>query len=187
MEINILSNYDKKIVNEIVEIHLSTFKGFFLTFMGRGFLRQMYSSYLLHNKSNIIVAIDSHKVVGFLAYSYDMSGLYKHMIKHRLVQFAWYSLGAFFRKPEYVELASIGVNPECKSSGIGTMLIDKLKKTVDFDKYRYITLETDAINNDAVNSFYCKNGFVLIREFETPEGRKMNEYHFERSKVCAQK
>lgn len=205
IKIKILNDYNKKTVAEIVEIHLSTFKGFFLTFMGSGFLHQMYSSYLLHSKSGIIIAEDESRVIGFLAYSTDMSGLYKYMIKHRLPQFAWYSIGAFFRKPgafmrllraflkpgeakrdvEYVELASIGVNPLCKSGGIGSKLIDALKETINFDKYEYITLETDAVNNDSVNNFYLKNGFTLVREYETHEGRRMNEYRFERSNLCS--
>lgn len=198
MEISILDHYDKKTVNAIVEIHMSTFQGFFLTFMGKGFLRQMYSSYLLHAESNIIIAEDNSEVVGFLAYSSDLSGLYKYMIKHRLLQFGWYSLGAFFRKPttfmrllraflkpgeakrdvEYVELASVGVLPQMKSKGVGSFLIDELKKNVDLSKYEYVTLETDAENNDAANRFYQKNGFVKIREFETNEGRKMFEYRW---------
>lgn len=33
---------EKELINEIVTIHLNTFTGFFLTFMGRGFLKQMY-------------------------------------------------------------------------------------------------------------------------------------------------
>lgn len=207
MEIVKIENYDEEIVKEIVKIHLDTFTGFFLTFMGRGFLHQMYSSYLSHSESNILVAIDDSRVIGFLAYSSDMSGLYKHMIKYRLIQFCWYSLGAFCRKPktflrlvraflkpneakrdvEYVELASIGVSPVYKSIGVGSKLIAELKKSVNFDRYKYISLETDAVDNDAVNNFYCKNGFVLFREFETHEGRKMNEYRFMRSKVCAEK
>lgn len=207
MEIVKIENYDEEIVKEIVKIHLDTFTGFFLTFMGRGFLHQMYSSYLSHSESNILVAIDDSHVIGFLAYSSDMSGLYKHMIKYRLIQFCWYSLGAFCRKPktflrlvraflkpneakrdvEYVELASIGVSPVYKSIGVGSKLIAELKKSVNFDRYKYISLETDAVDNDAVNNFYCKNGFVLFREFETHEGRKMNEYRFMRSKVCAEK
>ena len=35
------SNENKNIINEIVGIHLATFKGFFLTFMGKGFLKIM--------------------------------------------------------------------------------------------------------------------------------------------------
>lgn len=47
---------EKKIIDEIVTIHLNTFTGFFLTFMGRGFLRQMYQSYCDHEESGLLVA-----------------------------------------------------------------------------------------------------------------------------------
>lgn len=220
MKIKKISENEKEIVKSIVSIHLDTFKGFFLTFMGRGFLKQMYMSYTKHSLSDVLVAMDDDgTILGFLAYSSDLSGLYKYMIKHRLVQFAWYSLGAFFRKPKvfmrliraflkpgeskrnenYIELASIGVSPMSKSKGVGTLLIEALKHEVDFSKFDYITLETDALDNDAANHFYVKNGFEIVRQFETHEGRKMFEYRFkgesrieetetavhtERSKAC---
>ena len=190
---------EKIVINEIVNIHLATFKGFFLTFMGKGFLRQMYTAYTKHIQSDIFVAMDDDKVVGFLAYSEHMSGLYKYMIRHRLVPFAWYSMGAFLRKPKvfmrliraflkpsesqrsekYVELASIGVHPDAKAGGIGSSLIDALKREVDFDTFDYITLETDAVNNEIANRFYVKNGFHIVRQYETHEGRKMYEYRYE--------
>ena len=190
---------EKKVLDETVRIHLETFEGFFLTFMGKGFLKQMYSSYCTHEMSDILVAFENDETpIGFVAYSSDMSGLYKHMIKTRLFAFAWFSLGAFFRRPaafmrivraflkpgeskreeNYVELASIGVDPAIKSKGVGSLLIDALKKEVDFSKFAYISLETDAVNNDGANHFYKKNGFVLEREYETREGRKMNEYRY---------
>lgn len=196
METKKVNELGGAIIKEIVDIHLATFKGFFLTFLGQGFLCQMYESYILHDKSDILVAVEKDRVVGFLAYSSDLSGLYKNMIKKRLLKFMWYSLGAFFRNPKvfarliraflkpgeakrserYIELTSIGVHPNKKAKGIGSKLIDTLKKSTDFDTYAYITLDTDAIDNDAVNRFYQKNGFILFREFETHEGRKMNEY-----------
>lgn len=198
MRVEHIETYDKVIVDKIAEIHLKTFEDFFLTFMGRGFLRQMYRSYCDHNKSGIIVAIENERVVGFLAYSEDLSALYKHMLKSRLIPFAWYSMGAFFRKPAtfmrivraflkpsesrrseaYVELASIGVDPEAKGKGVGSLLINALKKRTDFDKFEYITLETDAVDNDAANRFYVKNGFEATRQFQTHEGRSMIEYRF---------
>ena len=145
-----------------------------------------------------MVAEDNGQAVGFLAYSSDFSGLYKYMLKTRLVPFAWYSLGAFIRKPSsfmhilsaflkpgeakrterYVELSSIGVNPKIKSKGVGSLLIDDLKNRVDFSKFAYINLETDAVNNEGPIHFYEKNGFVKQRSFETDEGRKMYEYRF---------
>ena len=185
------------LIDDIVSIHINTFQGFFLTFMGKGFLKQMYLSYSEYSKAGILVAIDDkNRVQGFLAYSSDFSGLYKYMIKTKIVLFAWYSVGAFFRKPssfmhiikafvkpseakrneEYVELASIGVDPRSKSKGIGSKLIDELKKQVDFEKYAYITLETDAIDNDAAINFYEKNGFIRKRQYKTSEDRVMFEY-----------
>ena len=189
---------EKELINDIVSIHLNTFTGFFLTFMGRGFLNQMYRSYCDHDESGLLVAEEDGKAVGFLAYSGNFSGLYKYMIKTRLIPFGWYSVGAFFRRPsafmhiikaflkpsevkreeKYVELSSIGVDPTIKSKGVGSLLIDELKKIVDFNKFAYITLETDAVNNDGAIHFYEKNGFVRERMYETDEGRKMFEYRF---------
>lgn len=189
---------EKELINDIVSIHLNTFTGFFLTFMGRGFLNRMYRSYCDHDESGLLIAEDNGKAVGFLAYSGNFSGLYKFMIKTRLIPFGWYSVGAFFRRPsafmhiikaflkpsevkreeKYVELSSIGVDPTIKSKGVGSLLIDELKKSVDFNKFAYITLETDAVDNDGAIHFYEKNGFVRERMYETDEGRKMYEYRF---------
>lgn len=199
MQVHEVSQKEERKLLEIVDIHLKTFEGFFLTFMGRGFLYHMYLSYCEDANSNLLVAVDeNNKIIGFVAYSEDMSGLYKHMIKRHLIAFAWYSVGAFLRKPKvfmrlvraflkpseskreecYVELSSIGVEPGVKSKGVGTQLIDAVKSRVDFTKNEYISLETDAVSNDAVNCFYMKNGFELVREYETREGRKMNEYRY---------
>ena len=189
---------EKELINEIVTIHLNTFTGFFLTFMGRGFLKQMYQSYCDHDESGLLVAEEDGKALGFLAFSSNFSGLYKFMIKTRLIQFGWYSIGAFFRRPsafmhiisaflkpeeakreeKYVELSSIGVDPNVKSKGIGSKLIDALKDNVDFNKFAYINLETDAVDNEGAIHFYEKNGFVRERMIETDEGRKMYEYRF---------
>lgn len=189
---------EKKLINDIVTIHLNTFTGFFLTFMGRGFLNQMYTSYCDYEEAGLLVAEEDGKAIGFLAYSSNFSGLYKFMIKTRLIQFGWYSIGAFFRRPsafthiisaflkpgeakreeKYVELSSIGVDPNIKSKGVGSLLIDSLKHIVDFTKFAYINLETDAIDNEGAIHFYEKNGFMRVRMFETDEGRKMYEYRF---------
>lgn len=194
---------EKKLINDIVTIHLNTFTGFFLTFMGRGFLNQMYTSYCDYEEAGLLVAEEDGKAIGFLAYSSNFSGLYKFMIKTRLIQFGWYSIGAFLRRPsaflhiisaflkpgeakreeEYVELSSIGVDPNIKSKGIGSLLIDSLKRKVDFTKFAYINLETDAVDNEGAIHFYEKNGFVRERMFETDEGRKMYEYRFIGEKV----
>lgn len=196
MEIRKVTTEEKHFVDRVVSIHLSTFPQFFLTFLGRGFLKEMYKSYVHHSESDLLIAIENGDVVGFIAFSYDMSGLYKYMITHRVIPFAWYSFLAFFRRPKvllrllraflkpseskrddlYVELASIGVDSTKKSLGIGSKLIRHFVESIDFSKYKYITLETDAVDNEYANAFYRKNGFTVERMYETREGRKMFEY-----------
>ena len=199
MKIREVSQTEKKHIREISAVHMETFPGFFLTFMGEGFLRELYSGYCSHASSGLLTAEDDEgKVIGFLAYSADMSGFYRELIRKRLLPFAWYSFLAFLRKPSvflrllraflkpgeskrdepYVELASIGVRPDCKQGGVGSCLVDALKARVDFQRFAYIALETDAENNDGANLFYQKNGFRCVRSYETPEGRKMNEYRY---------
>ena len=198
LEIRNASFDEEQVIDRVADIHISTFQGFFLTFMGKGFLKQLYLSFCKHPESGLLIATEDGDAVGFLAYSGDYSGLFKYMIKTRLIPFAWYSVGAFFRKPkvfmhlvraflkpsetkrieEYVELSSIGVDPAFKGMGIGTHLINTLIQKVDFKKYKYITLETDAENNDAAIRFYGRNGFIQEREFTTSEGRKMYEYRY---------
>ena len=198
MVVKEVAKKDKSGIAEIVKIHLDTFEGFFLTFMGEGFLKIMYKCYCEHEKSGLLAVTNDEKTVGFLAYSYDISNLYKYMIKKKLFLFAWYSLLAFFRKPKifirlikaflkpgetkrqekYVEISSIGVSPAVKGTGVGSKLMSYFKEHVNMDGYEYVNLETDAENNDAVNNFYMKNGFRLERTYVTSEGRKMNEYRW---------
>lgn len=201
IKIQQLAAKESAAIAQIVQIHLDTFQGFFLTFMGRGFLKVLYGAYCEHNASGLLTATnEAGEPVGFLAYSEDLSGLYKFMIRKHLPAFFWYALGAFLRKSgiflrlvraflksgesvrteAYVELASIGVRPDMKGRGVGSLLIDELKSRVNFERFAYINLETDAENNEGANRFYQKNGFCLARTFVTREGRKMNEYHYRR-------
>lgn len=196
--IEALSTSDKSLISDIADLHKRAFPTFFLTQLGKPFLRTLYKSYVNDPDSGIIVAEENRVIVGFIAYSNDYSLFYKRLIKKNLLSFAVCSLGAAIRHPSfikrlfgafkksesvtrvepYVELASICVDPSREGCGIGSLLIDNLKSIVDFDRYEYINLETDAMNNEMANKFYIKNGFKLFRQFTTAEGRSMNEYRF---------
>lgn len=193
-----MSESEKGSIRELSRLHTRAFPDFFLTQLGVSFLDALYKGYLSDERSGIIVAEADGRLAGFIAYSYDYPNFYKGLIRHHLLRFAFCSLGAAIRHPsfikrllgafkksdsvvkseKYVELASICVDPEMGKQGIGSKLIDHLKGMVDFKKYAYINLETDAVNNDDVNRFYVKNGFRLARSYFSSEGRKMNEYRF---------
>lgn len=189
---------DKYLIQDLAILHKAAFPRFFLTQLGIPFLKTLYTGYLEDADSGLIVAEEDNKVIGFIAYSNDYPRFYKGLIKHHIVKFALCSIGAAVRHPsvikrllgafkksdsvvkneKYVELASICVDPSIEGKGVGSALIRYLKEIVDFNDFAYINLETDANENDNVNSFYRKNGFLLERQFVTDEGRVMNEYRF---------
>ncbi|WP_298529758.1 GNAT family N-acetyltransferase [uncultured Ruminococcus sp.] len=193
-----MSEQEKGSIRKLSKLHTRAFPDFFLTQLGVDFLDALYKGYLSDERSGIIVAENNGRLAGFIAYSYDYPNFYKGLMKKHLLRFAVCSMGAALRHPsfikrllgafkksdsvvkseKYVELASICVDPRMGNHGIGSKLIDHLKGMVDLDKYAYINLETDAVNNDAVNRFYVKNGFKLARTYFSAEGRKMNEYRF---------
>ena len=198
VQIRRIKEASKDYIREIADLHERAFPSFFLTQLGAPFLRTLYAGYLEDEESGIIVAEDNGRLIGFIAFSNDYPRFYRGLINQHLTKFAFCSFGAAIRHPsfirrlfgafkksesvvkeeKYVELASICVDPEIKNRGLGTQLIDYLKSIVEFEKYAYINLETDADDNEAANQFYKKNGFKLIRTFTTPEARRMNEYRF---------
>lgn len=205
VSIKTITSPDKAVIDRIVELHIASFKGFFLSTLHPGFLRQLYKSFATHKKSALMVAYEDGIPVGFLAYSWDTSGIYKYMLLRYFFPFFWYSFLSFLKKPsiflkmfsalsmpyshkrdtDYMKIFSLGVAPEYHGRGIGTGLIDEMKRNVDFDKYEYITLETDANDNDEANQFYLNNGFRLSTDFYTFEGRHMNKYHYRKNHETA--
>lgn len=191
---------NSRLAETIATIHKIAFPEFFLTQLGKSFLTTLYQGYIEDEESGIIVAEDEEKqcILGFIAYSNDYSKFYLELKKKHLFKFAFCSLGAVIKHPSfgrrliralkksedvkrcerYVELASIGVVNDAQGNGIGGKLVEYLIANVDFGKYEYINLETDANNNDSVNTFYRNKGFKLHREYITPEGRHMNEYKY---------
>jgi hypothetical protein len=71
-------------------------------------------------------------------------------------------------------LLSICVDPINTEKGNGTLLLSKFEE-IAFEFSDLISLTTDADGNDAVNSFYTKNGYKLQNSFFQGR-RKMNYY-----------
>ena len=186
-------------IKSIVDMHLTTFPGFFLTFLGPGFLKCLYQAFVTHEASQLLIAKNEQgELLGFVAFSNDLSALYRHLIRQSLLPLAWFSFSAILRRPSvffrllrglaqpehsvrterYAELSSVGVEPNQRHLGVGSALVGEVKKRVDFSTSFYLKLETDANNNDDVNAFYIRNGFTLHHTFTTKEGRKMNEYRY---------
>ena len=187
-----------KLLDKIVELHRKCFPGFFLSSMNKGFLRYLYRSFCEYEHAELIVAFENEKPVAFIACSWDTSGTYGFMLHRHLIPFMWFSFLAVLRRPSiikkmfravdmpketvrdenYVKIFSLCVHPDYQGRGLGTVMMNELKHRTNFSNFHYITLETDADNNEGANRFYQENGMKLSKVFVTPEGRRMNKYHY---------
>ena len=192
-------------IKDVVNVHLESFSGFFLTFLGKRFLTLFYKGVIreptgiglvyLENLENL----ENNKVIGFVVGMMNPSGFYSRLLRRDWFRFGIASIPAVLKKPKSVfrllraltrpsttpkdptvaELSSIAVLPEYQSKGIGKNLVNAFIQEVKKREGKFIYLTTDACNNEPVNYFYQKIGFKLKRSFETPEKRKMNEYWYE--------
>ena len=71
---------------------------------------------------------------------------------------------------------SIAVSPEFQGRGIGKQLVEAFCQELASRGEPAVCLTTDRDHNEAVNRFYQRLNFKLVRSFITPEGRAMNEY-----------
>jgi len=180
----------------VVGIHLQSFPGFFLSFLGPRFLELLYEGIGRHPQGIALVSESDSGIDGFVAGVTDQSGFYKRLIKTRVVRFAGASLGAVLRRPRIIPrlvralgqsrqsessaaqacLMSIAVRPGVSGKGAGQALVSAFGEAMAARGIREYCLTTDREGNDRVNRFYLRLGFRLARTFVTPQGRAMNEY-----------
>jgi len=191
-----ISPMEMRQVDRVVSIHICSFPGFFLTFLGPRFLHLLYSEIIAMPDSVALVALENEQVVGFVAGVTHQSSFYGQLVRRRLFAFARASLGAALRHPSIVPrlfralsyscssqeavaqalLMSIAVAPDAAGKGIGQQLVKAFLDEVQTRGINSVSLTTDRDNNKRANGFYQKLGFELARTYVTPEGRAMNEY-----------
>jgi len=189
---------ERKYIRQIVDIHARAFPKFFLTFLGRGFLREFYRSFLKEENGISYIAVDDpgEVVLGVIVGPVSPEVFYKKLVIWRWWAFGFSSLGAVLKNPsifkrllralkyrgkqpgssEYALLSSIAVAPEAQGLGVGKALLKTWVEEAKRRKCRGVYLTTDSLDNEAVNHFYQRAGWILEGTFLTPEGRSMNRY-----------
>lgn len=184
-------------VAAVVRVHLASFPGFFLSFLGGRFLSLFYSGLCADRGGIAFVYLDKAGVtVGFVAGSTNPGGFYSRLLKRAWLKFAAASVIPVLKKPSAIGrvaravfhpsgnpvgddvagLFSIGVLPELQGCGAGKRLVQAFIDEAKRCGCKKVYLTTDCDNNDAVNAFYDRMGFSIERNYVTPEGRRMNEY-----------
>jgi len=85
-------------VKSVVEVHLQSFRDFFLTFLGRNFLSELYRGILTDPSGIALVAVADERITGFVAGTEAPAGFYKRLLRKRWWRFAWASLPAIIKK-----------------------------------------------------------------------------------------
>lgn len=187
----------RKHIPAVVQTHLTSFPSFFLSSLGPRFLALYYSGICTATESIAFVYLnDSGMPLGFVAGSTNPRGFYSRLLKRDWLKFAFASLGTVITRPSAMRriargllhpsgnpvgndvagLFSIGVSPELQGTGAGKILVNAFLETAKRRGCKRVFLTTDRDNNESVNIFYQKLGFTIERQYETPEGRRMNEY-----------
>ena len=181
----------------IVSVHEKAFNNFFLTRLGRGFLRRYYEMVLSYREGILLVSGGPGGLDGFACGFVDSDKFYALMRKNKW-NFVLPILSALVRHPSLVvqivcrmqhvenqaahgvaracELSSIAVTPEVSGRGVGMALVNAFLKQAWSLSAQHIYLDTDADDNEPVNVFYQKAGFQFCCRFQKFKGRWMNEY-----------
>jgi ribosomal protein S18 acetylase RimI-like enzyme len=183
-------------VEAVVGIHLRTFTGFFLSFLGHNFLALLYRSIGEAPEGVALIAVRGHAVEGFAAGVTAQTSFYRRLVKRHWWHFGVSALGAAVRKPSVIPrllralrrpseagtaaaaaaLMSIAVSPECEGKGVGGLLIEAFCAEMAERGVADLCLTTDRDDNAGVRRFYERHGFRSTGSFVTPEGRAMIEY-----------
>lgn len=184
-------------VPAVVTIHVRAFPGFFLSFLGAAFLRELYRGILDDPTGRAFVAERPEGgVAGFVAGTLAPAGLYSRLLRRRAIRFALAAVPAVIRRPGIAPrllraltmpsrgalpsgaamLMSVAVDPGTQGGGHGRALVGAFMRAAGAGGATVVHLTTDRDGNEAVNAFYRSLGFALHRQYRTPEGRAMNEY-----------
>jgi ribosomal protein S18 acetylase RimI-like enzyme len=172
----------------VAKIHQRTLTKSFLSNLGLDFLESLYK--FLLSKELVIVYEDANGISGFVSYSSNSSGMMSKFLITcpaciiKLFGILITSPGKAqrfietFKAPfksktaksskgiitlPSAELLSISVDTDCQAKGVGGQLLQALEdylKQKGITQYKVIA----GVELESANSFYAKNGFVLVNQ-----------------------
>lgn len=156
----------------------------FLTFLGAGFLRRLYSRVARTSDSFLLIAEAEGATVGFLAGSTDVAGLYRSFVFRDGAAAAIACGGRLLRSPGRVietlrhgtggagqgaELLAVAVDPSARGRGAGTLLVEGFLTEIRGRRQEaaHVVLAAD---NKAAAALYRRAGFRTVERFEMHHG-----------------
>jgi len=184
----------------LARLHRAAFPDFFLSRLGEAFLVQFYLGFVTDPTAVVAISRDPAGIPrGVAVGTTDPVGFYRRLLRRRLFGFAVASSVAALRDPLAAPrllsalayrgsnppgrtgalLGSIGVDPAWSGRGIGSALINGWTRQARRMGAETAFLTTDAIDNDPVNSWYRREGWVLCDCYDARPDRPMNRYEYD--------
>lgn len=181
-------------IDEIVNIHCSAFKDFFLTSLGKSFLKFYYKSFIKNSNGIIFCALENDTILGFAATTKICRGFNSQLLKNNFCGFCLIAVKLLFTRPlalirlgknmtkksddivdaeDYAELYSIGVSENAQGKGVGKQLLFATENELIEEGIAKLSLTTDYFNNESAVAFYNKLGYNTLYVFTTYPNRKM--------------
>lgn len=192
LSIRVTKNGD---LSHLCSLHKESFPNFFLTSLGPRFLRLLYAGFANEPKGVCIVAEEDGVIVGVAAGTTAPEMFFGRLLRRQGWRFALAAIPGLLRNPGFVArkcfgavfyrgeqptglanaglLSSLAVAPACGGQGIGQQLVHAFAEEARRQGCSAIYLTTDETDNDRVNRFYAKCGFVLRDTFKRPGKRVM--------------
>lgn len=186
-------------LGRVVRVHVAAFPDFFMTQLGRRFLRAYYGMVLAHPRGILLVADTPDGVQGFVAGFADPGRFYTSMRVHA-AHLAVRAIVGIIRRPslwsrllrtaqgvvrprtvftaaqDSCELASLGVSPTYSGKGLGQALVAAFMSVASGQGATHVYLTTAERDNDRVNRFYVRLGFVATGAYVSSGGESKVRY-----------
>jgi ribosomal protein S18 acetylase RimI-like enzyme len=158
----------------------------YLTFLGGGFLRRLYSRVARTRGSFLLIAEAEGATIGFLAGSTDVAGLYRSFALRDGLVAGLACGGRLLRSPGRVletlrhgtgdagvgaELLAVAVHPSARGRGAGTLLVEGFLTEIraHHQKAAHVVLGAD---NEPAAALYRKMGFSTVKLIEMHRGTR---------------
>jgi len=195
-----INNLTKDHSLQVASLHISGISTGFISSLGQKFVSALYEAIAEDKNSFGFVAVENDKVLGFVAFTTNLSKLYKYVVLKKGFKFAFVLIRKMFSfkvlkkvwdnifypskmrnmdLPD-AELLPIVVAPQGRGKGIAKQLVgagfQECRKR-GIDKVKVLV----AVQNEMANKLYLKCGFELVAQIEN-HGILSNIYVAETSK-----
>ncbi|WP_034691129.1 GNAT family N-acetyltransferase [Kaistella palustris] len=183
----------KNDIQKIVDIHSERFSGFFLSTLGKPFLRVFYGAFL-KEPAILLVLEDEGAIKGFAAGSRDNRGFYRKLLLNSFSRFFLVGIRILFSNPAALKRMAVNSRTSSKNNPIfaellsiatlknkksyGKFLLDEFEKEVARKNTDHlpVALTTDVDDNEKAVQFYKDCGYEIHEVFESYQHRKMYRF-----------